>query len=81
MVTVGQLIEALQRYPEDANVIIANQPHYPFEVELLGITTREQCGDDDNNHDGTWPTDVILAEGDQLRYGKTEVWDNLDEEW
>ena len=79
MVTVGQLIEALQRYPEDANVLIANQPGYPFEVELLGITSREQCGA--NNDAGTEPTDVFLAEGDQLRYGSEEVWENLDEEW
>jgi hypothetical protein len=80
MVTVGKLIEALSRYPEDANVLIANQPSYPFEVEILGVGTRESI-DDDNNHDGTDKSDVFLVEGDQLRYGNSEIWDALDEEW
>jgi hypothetical protein len=82
MCTVGELIKALQSYSPSSRVLIAMQPSYPFEVELQGVTVRERLDtDEDDAQPDTDPTDVFLVEGDQLRYGSSDLWDNLDYEW
>jgi len=74
---VKQLMELLEDYAPDAEVLIASQPNWPFEVELAGVVARAECnepgedGDDAPESariDGT-PTDVFLVEGRQVRYG------------
>jgi hypothetical protein len=67
---VKELMEVLQDLEPNAQVLIASQPNWPFEIELAGIVTRAECGDEPepSSLKGA-PTDVFLVEGQQLRYG------------
>jgi hypothetical protein len=80
MVTVEQLIKALQRYPRSSRVLIGMQENHPFEVAIQGITVRERLNREWVDEDAD-PSDVFLVEGDQLRYGSRALWENLDDEW
>jgi hypothetical protein len=73
---VKELIEVLKELEPDAEVLIASQPNWPFELELSGVVTRAECDapDEDGKEERCWegelaPTDVFLVEGQQLRYG------------
>jgi hypothetical protein len=74
---VKELIEVLKDLEPNAQVLIASQPNWPFEIELSGVVTRAECDqpDEDRNAEpkgmssGLAPTDVFLVEGQQLRYG------------
>lgn len=67
---VKELMEVLSELEPDAQVLIASQPNWPFEIELAGVVTRAECDEapEQPSRDGT-PTDVFLVEGQQLRYG------------
>ncbi len=73
---VKELMEVLKDLEPDAQVIIASQPNWPFEVELTCVVTRAECEERDAESQqrptldrGMAPTDVLLVEGQQLRYG------------
>lgn len=74
---VKELIEALKDLEPNAQVLIASQPNWPFEIELAGVVTRGECEERDEDGDARpsssnqrlEPTDVFLVEGPQLRYG------------
>jgi hypothetical protein len=73
---VKELIEVLQDLEPDAQVLIASQPNWPFEIELSGVVTRAECDAPDEGCEeprrtdaGLAPSDVFLVEGQQLRYG------------
>ena len=74
---VKELMEVLKDLEPDAQVLIASQPNWPFEIELSGVVTRAECGvsGEDGREEprhtdaGLSPTDVFLVEGQQLRYG------------
>lgn len=74
---VKELMEVLKDLEPNAEVLIASQPNWPFEIELAGVVTRAECDARDveggarpspANH-ALAPTDVFLVEGLQLRYG------------
>jgi hypothetical protein len=64
---VKELMEVLQDLEPNAQVLIASQPNWPFEIELAGIVTRAECGEEPERNGA--PTDVFIVEGQQLRYG------------
>ena len=69
---VGQLIEMLEQMPEDAEVMLAQQPNWPFEyslsdVVMVGPDADNQLDDDDED-DRPDENIVYLVEGSQTRY-------------
>ncbi|MDP1826677.1 MAG: hypothetical protein Q8L48_25625 [Archangium sp.] len=74
---VKELMELLKDLEPNAQVLIASQPNWPFEIELSGVVTRAECSQPDEDGEGDAqapsrdgaPTDVFLVEGQQLRYG------------
>jgi hypothetical protein len=69
---VGQLIEMLEQMPEDAEVMLAQQPSWPFEyslgdVVMVGPDADNQLDDDDED-DRPDENIVYLVEGSQTRY-------------
>jgi hypothetical protein len=78
--TVQQLIELLKREDQDAEVMLAQQPSWPFEYSVRGVVARrefdepedDECrGPDDNRREN----DVFIVEGSQLRYGHRDAFD------
>ena len=75
--TVRELIRILEELPPSATVLLGTQQSYPFESELAGVVQREDFShreDEDWEH-GVEPDDVLLLEGDQLRYGNSDAWE------
>ena len=76
---VRDLIEMLQSYDGDADVLLATQPHYPFESEVDGICARADAMDDEEDDSelpaGSKKSDVIICVGSQVRHGSKSVWD------
>lgn len=80
--TVRQLMEELEQYDPDAQVLMMQQPSWPFEYSIEGVTQRwmfdeELATDDAEDRDdrGTKRgSDVFLLEGTQLRYGSKNAW-------
>jgi len=79
--TVGELIEYLEQYDRDAQVLLMEQPGWPFEYSINGVVSREEIinqePDEDRAElgDGEEINDVFLLEGTQLRYGSKKAWD------
>ncbi len=73
---VKELMERLAECDPDANVMIAVQPTYPFENSVKGVVVREDFfnKDDDELDDGKKLNDVLILEGNQLRYGTRQAW-------
>ncbi len=90
MMTVAELIEALQDYDEEAEVRLMTQQNYPFENALQGVTDSEEirhtcdhedcdcdldeCDDPDCPDCQEQDTVVFLVEGNQLGYGNKNAW-------
>ena len=79
--TVGELIEYLEQYDRDAQVLLMEQPGWPFEYSINGVVSREEIinqePDEDRAElgDGEEINDVFILEGTQLRYGSKKAWD------
>ena len=74
---VKELIEILQDYDPEANVLIMQQPSWPFENEIAGVKAREDFEEPDEDEvqsEGKEPNDVFILEGTQLRYGSKDAW-------
>jgi len=76
---VGELIEMLQQYDPEAELYLAEQPSWPFEFSIAGVVQRENVlAEEDDDvavcRDGMSPSDVLLIEGTQLRYGSKQTW-------
>jgi hypothetical protein len=81
---VRELIKILNDCDPDAEVLLASQPNYPFEYAVAGVVTREDFLDQDDSEgdepelpNGERLDDVLLCEGQQLRYGDREAWNNV----
>lgn len=79
---VRDLIEELEMYDGDADVLIMTQPQYPFESSIRSVSSRDQFsapeGGDSVSFDGfsrSKQTDVFIVEGSQVRYGDEGAWD------
>lgn len=79
--TVGELIEYLEQYDRDAQVLLMEQPGWPFEYSINGVVSREEIINQETDEDraelgdGEEINDVFLLEGTQLRYGSKKAWD------
>lgn len=67
---VRDLIERLETMDQDAKVLIAEQPNWPFEYSIDGVVEVDL---DQANEDGSYNDDelgmvVYLEEGEQLGY-------------
>ncbi len=77
---VYQLIAELGQYDGNADVLFVSQPSWPFEYSISHVMSREEISDDyeaeerEFAHEHSGKTDVILVEGDQLRYGAKACW-------
>lgn len=83
---VRELIELLKEQDLDAEVILQQQPGYPMEYSLCGVTTRDEVlrAEADESEDGLEDeheleggrsrNDVFLLEGSHLRYGSKTAW-------
>jgi len=72
---VRELIELLKRQDPDAEVCMVFQRNWPTEHSVAGIAVRGDLDDGvapmngKRYADGTAASDVILVEGEWLRYG------------
>jgi len=66
--TVQELIDILEGYDDDAQVLFVVQPNWPFEYSIADVVERADF-EDGNEETGARSNDVILIEGSQLRYG------------
>jgi hypothetical protein len=79
---VQQLLEMLHDYDPDAEVLIATRDRFPWDCKIAGVCTREDIileeDEEDEANDepekDTKENDVIIAMGDQLRYGSAGIW-------
>ena len=71
---VRDLIEALESYDPNAEAILCIQSHWPLEAKLLGAVSREEMQGPDAAPSSGSSSDVLLVEGDQLRYGSKAAW-------
>jgi len=72
-VKVRDLIYHLNKYDGDAEVLLCNQQSYPFEYSIEGVTSREEIENNDDDYGGE-RSDVLLLEGNQIRYGTKRAW-------
>ena len=70
--TVRELIDILEGYDDDGQVLFAVQPNWPFEYSIADVVERADF-EDSNEETGARSNDVILIEGSQLRYGNKDM--------
>ena len=75
---VRELIEALESYQPDAEVLLCTQQQWPFESALLGAVSREEMQGQNTAPSGGSGADVLLVEGSQIRYGSKAAWQVVD---
>ncbi len=67
--TVGELIEELRLFDQDATVRFASQPSWPFEYSINGVVQAVVDKPDKHTYDGYEQEDVVyLEEGRQIGY-------------
>ncbi len=86
---VKNLMDALRSCDPEAEVVMVFQPHWPLETALQGIAVRKEFKDGDETNDddgdeapsappprrnGEAENDVVLVQGDFLRYGSADAW-------
>ncbi len=73
---VGELLEMLEQYDDDAEVLLRTQEAWPFENSVAGVVQRQEIHDEDSDESGDKlnQDDVFLLEGKQLRYGTKAAW-------
>jgi len=78
---VRELIDMLADHDPNANVFVMSQPSWPFEVRILGVTSRYEFSEEDSNSAadprGISPSDVFIVEGSQIRYGDRGAWETV----
>ena len=87
---VRELMAILEDQDPEAEVLLVTQRQWPFEYSLSGVSIRSEVEEADDDEDGDdepeegaprersrddgAPTDVLLVEGRQLRYGSETAW-------
>lgn len=76
--TIDELIQLLSDYRDefsgDTEVRLVNQPAWPFEYSICGLTSGQEINDLDGdaaNDDAV----VYIVEGDQIGYGSKQAWE------
>jgi len=76
--TVGELIEELRLFDQDAPVRFASQPNWPFEYSINGVVQAIVDKPDKYTYDGYEQEDVVyLEEGRQIGYLPSGAKDEL----
>ena len=70
--TVQELIDILEGYESDGQVLFVVQPNWPFEYSIADVVERADFEGSDEET-GARSNDVILVEGSQLRYGNKDM--------
>tara|TARA_R110002072_G_scaffold301409_1_gene481089 strand:- start:633 stop:854 length:222 start_codon:yes stop_codon:yes gene_type:complete len=70
--TVQELIDILEGYESDGQVLFVVQPNCPFEYSIADVVERADFEGSDEET-GARRNDVILVEGSQLRYGNKHM--------
>lgn len=73
---VAELIAILESLDPEAKVLMGCQPRWPFEYACTGVTVREAFKEAEDIKEGENLNDVILLQGNQLRYGADDMWEN-----
>jgi hypothetical protein len=91
--TVGELKKLLDEHPSDQEVVILEQPAWPFEHAVAGVTSVDHINVELRNEDppaqletptGLNGSDVpdqrvFIVAGRQLCYGHTEVFHHVEQ--
>lgn len=75
--TVKELISRLEGCDPDAQVYVLTQPNWPFENACEGVIERwdfEEAPDEDAPVSDKWGSDVMILQGEQVRYGSPKAW-------
>ena len=82
--TVAELIEELQQFDEELEVRLMEQPGWPFEYSIKGVTDRHaiaavemeegEASGDPGVEDKKSTNTVFILEGNQLCYGSGAAW-------
>jgi len=76
---IGELKELIEDLDDDMEVRYMGQPAWPFEYSIRkGVTSDELPGfkpEGSEEFDGDDDTVFYLAEGNQLAYGTSAIWD------
>ena len=79
--TIDEWIQRLEEYRDDlggdAQVRLMTQQNWPFENEIVGLTSGEEINDQDDEEDEDVDEDsvVFIVEGKQRCYGSTRAWE------
>ena len=72
--TVRELIDILERYDGDGQVLFVVQPNWPFEYSIADVVLERADLEGSDEETGVCRSnDVILVEGSQLRYGNKDM--------
>ena len=79
--TIDELIARLEEYRDslggDTEVRLMTQQNWPFENEVVGLTSGEEINDRDDGGEEDVDQDsvVFIVEGQQRCYGSKLAWD------
>lgn len=79
--TLGELKERIEDLldsgdaTEESEVLLMTQENYPFENAVVGVCTRQDIEDEDDDEEDGDSQDVFIVEGRQLRYGSKAAWE------
>ena len=75
---VSELTEILEGMDSEAEVLIMSQKSWPFEYSIHSVLQRADFEGDsaieEDEDKETSGLDVIIVEGEQLRYGNKDAW-------
>lgn len=78
---VGDLKEMLERYSDEDEVVIIQQPSYPLQSEVLGVVSAEEIaeaeGEGDPDEGQAERGTVYIAAGSATEYGPRAVYRNV----
>lgn len=74
--TIAELKELLEEYPDELEVRIAVQQHYPFESRVAGVIApvRDELDVEEGDLDATTDDCVYILEGSQIGYARRGLW-------
>ena len=74
-ITVGQLRELLEEYPEDAVIRVAQQPSYPLRARLTNVTWLGEGGSEARGF--VWLATSERHSDSESPYAPREAWDGV----
>lgn len=72
--TVTELKELLEEYPDELEVRIALQPNYPLESNVAGVVALADLEDEDDEPVDPDDDCLYILEGSQIGYARSGLW-------